>query len=270
VLAGLIGITVYAATNPYVVLHLLHGGEALRANFDNTRDMYRATLSGSGLRCATEHALAALSVPLATAFMIAAIIWVVRPKRLSPLAILLLAPALCVVVQFVLFAEGKPGEYGRFFIFPAAVAVVAVGWLIARLSRPFAIAAGGLALAVVTGWFATQPYLQAFANDATGKGTREAVGQWLAHEAPRGAEVVEIRAEPAPYAVPAIDLWRWRLLLTRGPAKPTGDIVIRAVDTLPKEEPPPGYRRLLFDGDHPPAPIAWADKPFEVLIRGQR
>lgn len=268
---GVVGVVVAAAAygvcNPYVVLHSIKGGEALRQNFANTGTMYRPALTGESVRSACAHAAAALSPALMVALGVATVAWVVRPKRPSAMAALLLVPATCTAIQFTLFATGKPGEYGRFALFPAAVAVVAVGWLLSRLREPLLVAAAGAGVAIVVAWTATAPYLRAFANDAHGNGTRETVARWLRDEAPRGVNEIEIHAEPAPYAVPPIDFFRWRLMLTRPGSTPRGDLVLRAVDAPPTAPPPAGYRRVVFDGGHAPAPIAWADKPFELLVR---
>ena len=243
---------VYATTNPYVVINLLDDPQVLRANLANTRAMYQPSLSLESLHDAAGHGLAALSIPLAIATAVAVVMWLARPRRLPAMAIVLIAPAMVVCIQFVLFAAGKPGEYGRFAIFPAAVAIIHIGWAIARLPTVGVRVGAAAVIAVATAVISTRPYLTAFANDATGNDTRTAVSRWLLNEPPMSVEVLEIHAEPAPYAVPPLDLWRWRLLLTHASDAPRGDVCIRAIDAPPIAPPPSGYKRIIFDGGHLP------------------
>jgi hypothetical protein len=79
--------------------------------------------------------------------------------------------------------------------------------------------------------------------------------------------VVALVAEPAPYSMPPVDLFKTRLILL--PANelrsPAADIVIRTVDQIPSERPP-GVEywlrpRLLS------TPISWAHKPFAVWFK---
>jgi hypothetical protein len=265
--AGVAAVAAFAVTNPFVVIHLARGGGPLAATFDNSRAFYQSAVTADVLGLAARHALTAVSIPVAVAAAVAVAGWAVRRRRPGALAVLLFVPAAAVMGVFVLFAGGKNAEYARFALFPSAVVAILIGWGLAQV-RPAPLRIGlALVGVVATAGLATRGYVEAYLNDALHGGTRTSVSHWLENETPRGTSVIEVMAEPAPYAVPAFNLWRWRVLLTRDGSAPRGDIVLRALDRLPAADPPAGYRPILFDGGHPPAPIAWADKPFELLLR---
>ena len=84
-----------------------------------------------------------------------------------------------------------------------------------------------------------------------------------------------LRAEPAPYALPPVNVFRWDLrLLPReyevGPDDVPADVVVEAVDALPAGSgEPSAYADLpsVTPGARWPTPISWAAKPMRVRVR---
>ena len=72
----------------------------------------------------------------------------------------------------------------------------------------------------------------------------------------RGFTRLAVVAEPAPYVMPPVDLWRWELvLLPRNGAEPApGDVLVRVIDQGPRAA----------------APISWAAKPFKIGMTATR
>jgi hypothetical protein len=170
--AMVIGIDVYAATNPYVVKHLLTWNapnNLLRSNIENSRAMYRASLSMQSVKDATTL-LGYAATPAVIAAGVLGTIGIglrrrdvsahdrtgraregsgppsdqpperdrilredIQDDNLCPprgALGLLLAPSIIILGQFTILAAGKPGEFARFLIFPAvSLLIVAAGWI---------------------------------------------------------------------------------------------------------------------------------------------
>ena len=333
------GATVYALTNPYVVLNLLRGRSVVGENVGHLQTFYWPTLAG--VPNAMGLLLAAIGPALALAGAAGAVALAVRPfvkgdvsrersersgpagaagperslrsrltaelldaDAVAPTALPLAALAAATLAPFLLLADGKTADYGRFALVPAAcLAVFAAsawgrlrstdGWPGScdpagrRATTPAALRPAGsqrpralqrlvdvAAVAVVL--LALPPagrYWLAFHADA-GRPTSRTVAAGLIADQP--GETLVVTAEPAPYALPPIDLWRWRIELdgrrafapARPPAAGDDELHVAAVDRL---------RPAWYDGDTTrlwpgrwrdrwfAAPIAWADKPFLIV-----
>jgi len=268
--AGLIGVDVYFLTNPYVLLHLVRRDPVLFSNLGNSTAMYRAGGSLDALWNAARLIAEGTSPLLAAAGFVGAVAlgwraWRVRrdptPDALARRAagLLLAAPALLVLAQFVVLAAGKPGEYGRFAILPdtffAVEAVVAaVTFLPSRAHRRLAL--GAMAL---TTFIFGAAYVRHFLGDASVTPTRLRAAEALAKLPPGTA--IGLENDPAPYNLPPVNLFDRDLVLMprRGnDDRSTGVVEVRPVD-VPDESSVPRADAIdrLF-----PARISWAGKHF--------
>lgn len=288
---GVVGLAVYGLANPYVAVHLLRGegfagGEgAMASNLGNSQAFYAVARVGEGLANVVRLAAEGASPPLAAVGLLATVVLAFRAVRArgdrSPdevrrraLGLLLATPAVLTFVQAALVGAGKPGEFGRFllltdvFLAVEAFAYFGTPWSRARpertagLGRPrqagnplegrrWAIAA---VLVVVTGGYGW-PYLRGFVRDAGGRAGGETSRLTAAHaiEALRlaGGKRLLLAAEPAPYAVPPVNLFDWPVYVVPKGARPEtyaepGDVVVEVNE---------GETR-----------ISWADKPFDVRL----
>jgi hypothetical protein len=101
---------------------------------------------------------------------------------------------------------------------------------------------------LATGWFGW-PYLQGFIRDRGPLTSRLAAAAEIEEFRKAGAKRVLISAEPAPYAVPPLNLFDWQVILVPRNRKPDhfaqpGDVIVQIVE-----------------GD---TPISWADKKFKI------
>jgi hypothetical protein len=257
-----IGVAIYAITNPYVIIHLLHDPRVLRSNLQNTSAMYGVRSAGGAVRNAAMLIIAGMSPVLAAGGMVGAIAMGVRIARKKESAgcaaawrgagAMLAVVAVVMAIPFVALAAGKPGEYGRFALVPdAALAIAAVMAVDAFGGR------GKLGLAmlllVTTGLFGMN-YTAGFARDASPSSSRMLAAKYM-----RGlpGDRLAIAAEPAPYCLPPVDLFRWKLLLIRpwdqAKADANADATCRSVDYSPARV------NWIFA-----TPLSWANKPFLI------
>ena len=106
--------------------------------------------------------------------------------------------------------------------------------------------------------------------DARPTTSRLAEADRLQHLLSAGAKSLALTAEPAPYSMPPVDLFRWQIvLLPRGAAieSSTADVTLRATDDVPPSPPALPQARDL-PSHYLPTRISWAAKPFEVRERG--
>ena len=286
VAAAVIGVDVYFLTNPYVLIHLVGRGEALKSNLANSAAMYSAGGSAGALVNAAKLIAEATGPLLAVAGVIGALALGVRAVRVrkdqSPpevarraTGLLLAAPALLVTVQFVALAAGKPGEYGRFALLPAIFllveAVVAVATLddccphprLFRGRKPGPMFCAGLFLLTLP---STIPYVARFVDDSYGTPTRLRAARALA-DLP-ASTAIAVEAEPAPYSLPPVNLFTRRIVLLprdRAVAAAAGvpggpAVLVRPLDVpAPHAVPPPRNTAETL-----PARISWAGKHFEM------
>lgn len=289
IVAACLGLIVYAITNPYVPINAVRNPALLRSNLGTSTAMYDVGASGGGLANAVNLIAAGTSPLLVSAGVLALALWglLARPRdggeemlralMLPPVHVILLlaAPALLVTVQFVALAQGKPGEYGRFALLPDTVLMIAAVAGVARLpSRR--VASGGLCVLFVTTAACGAVYLAKFIDDRGPATTRLAEAERLRDLHARGARDLFIVAEPAPYCLPPVNVFDWRIELAPRGAPPTGEVLagadafVRAVDR-PSADEPGGFVRLppvpSGPADRWAAPISWAAKPFEILVQ---
>jgi hypothetical protein len=201
--------------------------------------------------------------------------WWRRHARERVPLILLGTPALLVLVQVVGLAGGKTREFGRFAVLPDIVLLL-IGVMTAATPKwgrawPGAV----MACLVLLVGFQGLAYWAGFVDDARG-GTRVAVAKRLAALHARGARTLGVRAAPAPYCLPPVDVQGWKIVLLPADATAPGgaeapDVVVRPVDAagLGGDVAGTPYRRVFCRGSWPrlKTRISWADKPFELLVR---
>lgn len=275
VTAGVIGVDVYFLTNPYVLIHLIGQGEALRSNLSNSTAMYSAAGSVGALFNA------ALLIGEGTSFLLAvvgaagAVALGVRAyrtrKEQTPEAVsrraagmLLAAPAALVMVQFIALAAGKPGEYGRFALLPDIFLMVEAVAAVATFIEPVRIRHVAFAALASAAFVPGASYLGRFIDDSFGTTTRLRAAQVLA-EMPGGAAIA-VEAEPAPYSLPPVDLFTRKIILLPRGWQETQDergsfaILARPLDVPHALAMPPAD---TLDVKYP-ARMSWAGKYFDI------
>ena len=289
-----VGGIAYLAANPYVLVNLFANPDVLRSNIGNTLAMFPRGDLAEGLRRAAALVAEGTSPPAAAIGLLGVVFLGVlvlvardgpaetsdRPpaSRAAPLW-LLLAPAAIIFVQFVAAAAGKPGEYGRFAIFPDIVLAIVAAVLISRLGAgaPFVRILFALVL-VLTVVPRSYSYVRHFVVDARG-GTRLAAAERLADIGARfGPLTIATFAEPAPYCMPPVDLFANRLCLLPRAATPRALTPMPDVLVAVADEPGTAVAdtwSVDYKAEFPgrgasglaPARISWADKPFVLLVR---
>jgi hypothetical protein len=290
VLASFVGGVVYLMTNPYVAINLVTNPAVLRSNLGASTSMYEAT-AGSGIVNAYKLIVAG-TMPffpfIGGLFFLQLLIgWHLDGTRITGLPRyvlwLLAAPAAIVLVQFVALAAGKPAEYGRFALLPNTVLYLgaeAMGWFSYRRQVVRYATIGIIPIAFLMGAFL---YLAHFRADAKFPSTRIAEAVRLKKMANGGARRLAIVAEPAPYCLPPVDLWRWEINLLPRHTPPVeaardidADVLIRPLDEYNENTTPKvaGFVRIirlvLSFWVYLPTEISWAAKPFEILVAERR
>ena len=261
--ATAIGVGVFLLTNPYLPIDLLTDRRAVTSNVGNYGNFYRPGLSWDAIRTAAATGAEAASLPVAVGGVIAVAVLAVRrrtpetepgPTRPGSVdsvrrgGLVLAAPAVVVLVQFVLLAAGKPAEYGRFAIVPAAMLTIAAAAAVVRLPATARERTMASALLVVVTAFFGSRYLINFVADGRPGSTRMAAAKQL-DATNLTANRLAVWADPAPYGLPPVDLFSWRIeLLPPGSPVPAGAVGVRPTDV----------------GGAVPSPISWANKPFAV------
>lgn len=255
----------YAVTNPYVPINLLRGAQVLGSNAGNTKEMYTIGALDVAMRDGFARLIEAASLPVLILLGCAFIALLSRRKRPTAGALILLAPAVIVMGAFFAFSAGKPAEYARFSMFAVVCVAIASAWVISLIPRA-SIRGSLLVIApVVVVVVATMPYFTAFDLDARGEGTRRIAAERL-RELSDDYSTLKTPADPAPYVLPPVGLWDWRLVVTDQIEPLPGQISLRAIDTpAAATRPRPGIRQTIIDAGQRPAPITWANKPFELL-----
>ncbi|HEX3358222.1 MAG TPA: glycosyltransferase family 39 protein [Tepidisphaeraceae bacterium] len=268
ILATLAGALVYSITNPFVVLHLLGDREVLFSNLQNTQAMYRELIQPDTLLGAAK--LIAMGATPALAVLGAAAI-LFAPRKQDIARKLMLGVAVLVLVQFVMLSMDKPGEYARFGIFlDIALMLLGFGAIGSVVTHPkIRWAVLGVLCAITMVW--TAGYVWHFTNDSLERTSRMIIAKRLQETFDRGARELAIYNDPAPYCLPPVDLFKWKMVLVDSGGAPTRstDVLIRPIDSIPKQDTPMldfevvyWTRPRLLD-----TPISWAAKPFRVLVR---
>ena len=259
-IAGLlIASAVYFITNPYVALHLVHGERAvLASNLGNGRAMYAMGSAAKSAINSLRLIAVGAALPLAVAGVCGLIVLAARRsgpgQAPSGIGMMLGLAALVVLVPFALFAADKSGEYARFALLIdvalAMAAVVAIGRIVRRQAIQTVI---GALLVIATAVYSAA-YERGFWRDASTANSRIAAAQALDHRlqsfAPEARPALGVDAEPAPYCLPPVDLFRWKLVLLP-PGRARGEVDITVV---------PDDAFHVWDPRS--TPMSWADKRF--------
>jgi hypothetical protein len=248
-LAGLVAAVVFVATNPYLPFDLLAHRDRVTSNLGNTAGMYHPTAAGATVLNAGRLMVAGTSPVPAIVAVVGAILLVRRRGT----GWLLVVPAVAVAVPFALLAAGKPAEYARFALtLDVAIGVLAATAVAHLPLRPREGLLAGALLVACTALYSL-PYDLNFLADAGPRSTRLAAARQLAGQATPGRALV-VTADPAPYGLPPVDLFIWRIILqpATGPAADVGPngLAVRPTDRV--------SRGL-------PSPISWANKPFDIV-----
>jgi hypothetical protein len=244
-----LAVVTYAILNPFVVIHLLGDRAILHSNVGNSTAMYATSFGG--IRNAARLLVEAASPIGVIAGVIGLAIVARRPTRQS-LGYLLAAPALAALIQFIVLASNKPPEYARFAMLITAGLVVAAWVTIQRIKSPSARATLTVAVTIFTLCFGLI-YVRAFHRDSQETTSRIASAHLLSMlntwPASAAGVTIAVPAEPAPYCMPPVDLFRNRLIL------------------VPPGEPVPADVIVSLPEYHSFAPISWADVRFFITRR---
>jgi hypothetical protein len=213
------------------------------------------TLAGVGN--AIKLLIEGMSLPLALVGLLGVVL--MRRCTLGP-GWLLAAPAILIAGQFVLLAHDQPAEYGRFAVtLDVILALVAAG-AVGSLPRWRLRIAGLLALWTTA---AGLRYVANFVVDSTRISNRYVAAEILT-SLRKPASVLAIWAEPAPYSLPPVDLFTWKIiLLPRGTDPGQFHLGESVISVRPSDQASPA-------SDDPAwtfVPISWANKPFEIIKR---
>ena len=295
--AVLIGIAIFAISDPYLPYNIVFNREVMHSNVGNYGTFYQPHLSWTGILFAVQSMLEGIS-PGPTAIGALGFVFFVlsflRDRRLRPmrtasnvehtsqagasstgqrpvshldLGLLLATPVALLLIQFVLLADGKTAEYGRFALMPDVAIALCAAALIDRLQFSSREKAMGSALLIAsTLYFGLRYDLNFLADNRDDSTRRVAAGEIEALQSQ--AQTLAVWAEPAPYCLPPVDLFHWQLLLLpKGAVPGAGMASVRPVDGPSQKRP--GARRLarLEEPARVESPISWANKPFEVLKR---
>jgi hypothetical protein len=220
---------------------LLGDRTILRSNMSNSTAMYAASLGG--VRNAARLIVEASSPIVVVAGVIGLAILARRPGR-NDLGWLLAAPVIAVLIQFIVLATNKPPEYARFAVLIAAGLVISGFAAIARLRTASARATLTVAVTILT-LIPGLIYVATFVRDARPVTSRLAAAERLK----QSDGTIAVPAEPAPYCMPPVDLFRNRLIL------------------VPPDQPAPADVIIGLNEYHSPAPISWADVRFFITRR---
>jgi hypothetical protein len=253
----LIAAGVYFATNPYVAIHLAGDRQMLESNFANTRAMYTTGPLGASVDNAALLVAAGMTLPLSIVGACATIALLFAKRSDHGTGWILAIVAAIVFAQFGLYAWNKTGEYARFALF-ADVALMLAAFLAAdRFIRP---TAGRVVFAVLLLGFTCAhsfAYERGFVRDSLPNDSRMRAAAAIDAGLTGGPQtsVLYIASEPAPYCLPPVNLFRWRVVLLPGdgqtPAGSDAGTTVRVSNPV-----------KVFD---PMAtPISWADKTFDV------
>ncbi|MCH7702233.1 MAG: glycosyltransferase family 39 protein [Planctomycetes bacterium] len=293
---SLVGLAVacgaYAATNPYVPFNLLFNPSVLASNFGNSVAMYELGRAGAGLRRMLELTVEGATLPIVGLGLAAAVVAVLR--RLSASWPLMVAGG-AVAVQFILLGAGKPAEYGRFGVFPAAALAIGAACVLVRrwtrLREPVNWIPAWLVVLVVgyLGWQYQYNFMvDSFLADSGAHHSRQQAAE-RAGLADGRIHSFAVVAEPAPYCCPPANFARTEVWLLPHPDAHQRENYGRLIYTVDQPRRSwrlgdPGaalmgtYRRVvdvyqghalwdLYSIDRLPiTPISWANKPVAVQL----
>lgn len=277
-----LGLVVAAAVfllgNPYLLVNSLTNPQVLRSNLANSTAMYQVGAFGPGM----VNTVVLLAEALGVAVLVLAVLALPGLVRAGGPFALLAAPAVLVLVQMISIGAGKPGEYGRFAVYPAAALAICAGVGAERfLRRAWGAWWARVLFCVLVVILPINGlrYLAGFWRDASEHNSRLDAARWLAEHLPDSeARCVAHLAEPAPYATPPHNLFdhSWYLLPEPGEDSSLEDLplptwVVAAGDNWPSVQR--NLRRLRLESEllarfpeqGRPTLISWANKPIFIV-----
>lgn len=268
-IAAALAATVYAATNPYVLINLLTRPEVLASNLSNSLAMYSVGRFPRGLLRVGQLLLEGLG-PATLALGGIGLVWTARIA--CGRAALAASPALALLLLCASIGADKPAEFARFLVVPAALFSVGGAFVLDRLMRRAPVA-GLAALGITLGTCGAPRYLESFVREVLGNASRDQAAAWLARHLEPDEPVGVVQA-PAPFSLPPLDLARRRLLLmppSPPPRMEAGDlppwlvVVADGPQTWARAWWQAHYALVAsFGAERPLTPIAWAHKPVFV------
>ena len=262
--ATALGVAVYFLTNPYVAINLICNREVLRSNLGNSAAMYQAGASGSALGGAMMLIGCGAGVVVAIGGVIGAGLLGFRAVKMRrstqfpevrrrSMGVLLAVPAIWIFIQFVAFANGKPGEYGRFGLYVDIVLAIEAVVAIQTFARQAALRALLLIVVLESSALSVAQYLAGFASDASASSTRLITAARLAELNHDGEQRLVVADEPAPYCLPPVDLFTWQIELVGRGESIAESATHDNVSVQPVEQF--GWNAT---------PLSWAAKRFEI------
>ncbi len=248
---GAVALGVYCLSNPYVPLNALLHPAILRSNFSNTSAMYHAALGLSSVAMGLRWIVAGTGWTVLAAGLAGAVVVATQWQVRSNILCLAAGPVLLATIPYVLFAAGKPGEYGRFALLSdLGLLLCAVAFLshVAWRRRTSSCVLLGIALLAATG-YGGWAYTRGFMLDASATAHVWQAARVIKASLPSDAPLL-LHRDPAPYCMPPADLFArpWN------PWTPGAHgLSIAAAGTLGSSDP--------LDA----TPLSWANKPFELL-----
>jgi hypothetical protein len=209
-LAILVGLGVFAVTNPFVLLN----PSALLANVGNTAGHYGVATGGlDSFFGWIGRTLGSLTLAVGPAAFVSIWLGVLRGRKLRPATIdgrasltMLLVLIAASLATFFLTSFGRPADHVRFASLASLAGIVAAVVLLhtPAVRRPHLhlAHAAAMVVAVAVGAITLLPY----ASNARGHGHRQLAAETLS---PLSGGTLVLPGDPAPYLVPPFDLWRW-------------------------------------------------------------
>lgn len=273
--ASVIALAVYFAANPYVLIHLVGDAAPLISNLRNTARMYPVVPSWRGL-LASADLIAEGTAPVTAMVGVIAAICLMRPgcnPSATGLRLLNIVGGV-VMVQFAIFATGKSDEYGRFALVADVALAASAATLIGRTKIRGVGRVLALAVLIALTAFPGLIYLRSFVRDSVPLSGRMEDAHTLAKFRQKGAATLGVFDEPAPYLLPPVDVFGWRIvLLPREFQLASGetpvDVIVRPVDRPGRQPAELGGYRLIRRStwqDLFSARMSWADKPIEIWV----
>lgn len=199
--AGGVALLVFLLTNPYIFYNALANRPALLGNLDNSTAMYRLGNFAAGAARVAQLLLEGCG-PAALLLGVLGLIGCAR--RWPRHTMIACAPPAAMILLCVSIGAGKPAEFARFLLLPAAALLIAGAIFVVefiRRRRLWGICAFVLALVAMR----TPAYLRSFYLDARQlHESRRQAGVYLHVRVPRDQPIGVLQA-PAPYAVPPLD-----------------------------------------------------------------
>lgn len=267
---------IFFAINPYWIINAVRGDAALASNMGNTLAMYEVGRFQLGLLTVAGSIAAAMG-PFAAAGGVLLTPTTVRASNVRR-CVLLWTPALLLLAVLVAVGAGKPGEFGRFMVFPAVALMLPIAVFLRRQFRQRqrgAFVTLLMVLAATALW--GEQYVAAFWRDGGAAGSRQQAAAFIDNQLrEHPGAVVGVRRVPAPYCAPPMDFAHHRVVLlpedvSIDSAEPLPDLIVVTGDDVP----PIGHRagryvvvnvfpkRSAFSEALSPA-ISWADKPVWI------